>query len=103
MKQCDDCNNWFHQHCENFEIPPNPSYNSSSWFCRACQKLPGMHINYLSYIVLDKIFFEVCLADERMFAVIALVCKKWSLFINEIFVERVHYAWLDRQYDALSW
>ena len=103
MKQCDDCNNWFHQHCEKFEIPPNPSYNSSNWFCRACQKLPAMLINSLSHIVLDKIFFEVCLADERMFAVIALVCKKWSLFINEIFVERVHYAWLDREHDALSW
>ena len=30
-------------------------------------------------------FFKVCLADERMFAFIALVCKKWSLFINEKF------------------
>ena len=38
-----------------------------------------------------------------MFAVIALVCKKWSLFINEKFVERVRYAWLDREYDAQSW
>ena len=49
-----------------------------------------------------KDFFKVSLADERMFAVIALVCKKWSLFINEKFVERVHYAWLDREYDAQS-
>ena len=38
-----------------------------------------------------------------MFAVIALVSKKWSLFINEKFVERVHYAWLDREYNAQSW
>ena len=53
--------------------------------------------------MLDKIFFKVCLADERMFAVIALVSKKWSLFINEKFVERVHYAWLDREYNAQSW
>ena len=30
-------------------------------------------------------FFKVCLADEGMFAVIALVYKKWSLFINEKF------------------
>ena len=53
--------------------------------------------------MLDKIFFKVCVADERMLAVIALVCKKWILFINEKFVERVHYAWLDREYDAQSW
>ena len=38
-----------------------------------------------------------------MFAVIALVCKKSSLFNNEKFVERVHFAWLDREYDAQSW
>ena len=38
-----------------------------------------------------------------MFAVIALVCKKWSLFINEKFLERVHYAWLNREYDGQSW
>ena len=30
----------------------------------------------------------------------SLVFKKWSLFINEKFVERVHYAWPDREYDA---
>ena len=102
MKQCHGCNNWFYQRCENFEIPPNSPYNSSKWFCRACQKLPAIHINSLPYIVLDKIFFEVSLADERMFAVIALVCKKWSLFIDKKFVERVHYAWLGRGYDAQS-
>ena len=53
--------------------------------------------------MLDKIFFKVCLVDERMFGVIALVCKKWSLFINEKLVERVHFAWLDREYDAQFW
>ena len=103
MKQCDGCNNWFHQHCENFEIPPNSPYNSSNWFCRACQKLPAIHINSLPYIVLGKIFFEVCVADEVMSAVITLVCKKWSLFINEKFVERVQYAWLDSEHDAQPW
>ena len=99
MKQFDGCNSWFHGHCENFKMPPNSPYNLSNWFCRACQKLPVIHINSLPY----KIFFKVCLADERMFAVIALFCQKWSLFINEKFVERVHYAWLDRKYDAQSW
>ena len=103
MKQCNGCKSWFHQHCENFKIPPNSPYILSTWFCRACQKLPAIHINSLPYTVLDKIFFKVCVADERMFAVIALVCKKWILFINEKFVERVHYAWLDREYDAQSW
>ena len=103
MKNCDGCNNWFHQHCENLEIPPNSPYNSSNWFGRACQKLLAIHINSLPYIVLDKIFFKACLADERIFAVTALVCKKWSLFIHEKFVERVHYAWLDREYDVRSW
>ena len=38
-----------------------------------------------------------------MFAVMVLVCKKWSLFINEKFDQRAHYAWLDREYDAQSW
>ena len=38
-----------------------------------------------------------------MFAAIVLVRKKWNLFINEKFVERVHFAWLDREYDAQSW
>ena len=103
IKECDGCNNWFYLHCENLEIPPNSPYNSSNWFGTACQRLPAIHINSLPYIVLEKIFFKACHADERMFAVIALVCKKWSLFINEKFVERVHYAWLDREYDAQSW
>ena len=100
IKQCNGCNNCFHQHRENFEILPNSPYNSSNWFCRAGQKYPAIHINSLPYIVLDKIFFKVCLTDEREFAVIALVGKKWSLFINEKFAESVHYAWLDREYDA---
>ena len=97
MKQCDGCNNWLHQHCENFEITPNSPYNSSNWFCRACKKLPAIHINSLPYIVLGKIFLKACLTDERMFAVRALVCTKWSLFSNEKFVARVHYTWLDRE------
>ena len=103
IKQCNGCNNWLHQHCENLEISLNSPYNSSNWFGRACQRLPVIHINSLPYIVLDKIFFKACLADERIFAVRALVCKKWSLFIHEKFVERVHYAWLDREYDVRSW
>ena len=85
MKLYDGCNNWFHQHCENLETPPSSPYNSSNWFGRACKKLPAIHINSVPYIVLDEISFRACLADERMPAVIALVCKKWSLFINEKF------------------
>ena len=38
-----------------------------------------------------------------MFATIGLVCKKWSLFINEKFVERAHSTRLDREYNAQSW
>ena len=53
--------------------------------------------------MLGKIFLKVCLAGERMFTVTTFVCKKWSFFINEKFVERVHYAWLDREYHAQSW
>ena len=67
------------------------------------QKLSVIHISSLPYLVLDKNFFKVCLADERMFAVAALICNKYSLFINEKCVERVHYAWLDREHDAQSW
>ena len=29
--------------------------------------------------------------------------KKCSLFINEKFVERMHYAWIDTEHDAQSW
>ena len=58
IKRSDGCNNWFHQHCENFEIPTNCPYNSSNFFCRACQKLPTIHINSLPYIVLDRFFLK---------------------------------------------
>ena len=85
MKLYYGCNNWFHQHFENLETPPSSPYNSSKWFGRACKKLPAIHINSVPYIVLDQISFRACLADERMPAVIALVCKKWNLFINEKF------------------
>ena len=54
----DGCNNWFHQHCENFEILPNSLYDSSNWFCRACQKWSVIHINSLSYIMLLKNFLK---------------------------------------------
>ena len=47
MKQCYGCNNGFHQHCENFEIPPDCPYNSSNWFCRA-----------FSYLVLVRNFLK---------------------------------------------
>ena len=46
MKQCDGCNNWLHQHCENFEITPNSPYNSSNCFRRACQKLAWLDREY---------------------------------------------------------
>ena len=107
MKECDGCNNCFDLHCENLEIPPSPPsppptpYNSSNSFSRAC--LPAIHINSPPYLVLDKIFLKACVADEFMFAVIAFICKNWSLFINEKFVERVHYALLDREYYVQSW
>ena len=54
----DGCNNWFHQHCENFEILSNSLYDSSNWFCRACQKWSVIHINSLPYIMLLKNFLK---------------------------------------------
>ena len=98
-KQCDGCNNWFYQHSE---IPPNPRIihlTGSAELIKNC--LP--YTSNLCLIQCQTRFFKVCLADEIMFAVIALVCKKWRLFINEKFVEKVHYARLDREYDVQSW
>ena len=59
MKQCDGCNSWFHQHCEDFEIPPISPYNLSNWFCRACQKLSAIHINSGNEKVLVFFVFKV--------------------------------------------
>ena len=90
MKQCDSCANWFHMHCEYFESNLNSKNNSSlKWYYQSCVPWTSLHINLLPHLVLDKIFFELCVADERMHSTLALVCKKWSFFISEKFVERV--------------
>ena len=60
--------------------------------------MPFGHINSLPYLVLDKLFMELCIADEKMLLTLALVYKKWKSFINEIFIERVQLQWFDQEY-----
>ena len=85
MKECDCCKNWFHRHCENFERISNTKINLSQWHCSSCDQIPFEHINSLCYLVLDKLFMELCVTDEKMHLTLALVCNKWKSFINEKF------------------
>ena len=98
MKEFDCCKNWFHQHCENFERISNTNISLLQWYYSSCDQIPFVHINSLPYLVLDKLFMELCITDEKMHLTLALVCKKLKSFFNEKFIERVHIQWLDRQY-----
>ena len=103
MKECDCCKTWFHQHCENFERISNTNINLSQWCCSSCDQIPFVHINSLPYLVLDKLFMELCITDEKVHLTLALVCKKWKSFNNEKFIDRVHLQWLDQEYHANTW
>ena len=78
-------------------------YDLSQWYCSSCDQILFVHINSLPYLVLDKLFMELCITDEKMHLTLALVCKKWKSFIDEKFIEGVHLQWLDQEYHANTW
>ena len=91
MKQCDRCENWFHEGCEDFinENQTDTADGKIFRFCRYCieiHRLPGE--------ILGVIFVNLSLEKEEMQTVLAQVCKRWSEHINRTFVERVHLTWL---------
>ena len=64
----------------NFTIKVN---SEEQWFCRY------LHRHHeLPHEIIDNIFVNLCLENEEMHSVIALVCKKWSRHINKEFVEK---------------
>ena len=98
MKQCDRCQNWFHEDCEDFsnENQTETVDEKRFWFCRYCigiHRLPGE-------ILVDIIFANLCLEKEEMHTVLAQVCKRWSEHNNQSFVERVHLTWLRNEFKA---
>lgn len=94
MKSCDRCLNWFHVHCEDFES------DNSTWYCRYCI---GIHVIPVE-VLRDLIFVPLCIENEKMHYTLSLVCKKWSLTVNNVkFRDIVHIKWLDIFYQANKW
>ena len=100
MKECDRCHNWFHKVCEVFNCEDQISKvnNENQWFCRYC-----IGIHRLPYEIIDNIFVNLCLENEEMHSIIALVCKKWSRHISKDFFEKVNFKWLDKEFKANEW
>ena len=97
MKQCNRCLDWFQEDCESFDdIDQNVFPNH--WFDRYCI---GIHL--LPREILEAIFLELCIAREEMHLILSLVCKRWSEIVNKNFRDRVHIAWLDREFNANNW
>ena len=106
MKNCDRCDGWFHEHCEDFTSPSQikysgPLYSDISWYC--CNCYDGININFLPEEVLSIIFKKLCLEDEKMHRTIALVCRKWDALTDKYFRDAVHISWLDNEFDAKNW
>ena len=72
--------------------------NENQWFCRYC-----IGIHRLPYEIIDNIFVNLCLENEEMHSIIALVCKKWSRHISKDFFEKVNFKWLDKEFKANEW
>ena len=93
MKQCDRCQNWFHEDCQDF-INENQTETVDEmrfWFCRYCIRIE---------IIVDIIFVNLCLEKQEMHTVLAQACKWWSEHINRSFVEKVHLMWLRNEFKA---
>ena len=69
----------FHR-TSNFTIKVNIE---NQWFCRYY-----IGIYQLPYEIINNIFVNLCLENEEMHSIIALVCKKWRRHINKEFVEK---------------
>ena len=95
MKQCDRCENWFHEDCEDFanENQTEAVDEKRFWFCKCrigIYRLPGE--------ILDIIFVNLCLENEEMHTALAQVCKRWSEHTDRSFVQRVHLMWLRNEF-----
>ena len=97
MKQCNRCLDWFHEDCASFDDVDQNIF-PNHWFDRYCI---GVHL--LPREIVEAIFLELCIAQEEMHLILSLVCKRWSEIVNKDFRDRVHIAWVDREFNANNW
>ena len=64
---------------------------------------PCIGIDLLPRETVEAIFLELCIAQEEMHLILSLVCKRWSEIVNKNFRDRVHIAWVDREFNANNW
>ena len=97
MKQCNHCLEWFREDCESFDdLDQNVFPNH--WLDRYC-----IGIYLLPRDIVEAIFLELCIAQEEMNLILPLVCKRWGEIVNKNFRDRVHIAWVDREFNANNW
>ena len=97
MKQCNRCLDWFHEDCESFDdVDQNVFPNH--WLDRYC-----IGISLLPREIVEAIFLELCITQEEMHLILSLACKRWSEIVNKNFRDRVHIAWVDREFNANNW
>ena len=101
MKQCNRCENWFHEYCEDFinENQTETGDEKRFWFCRYCI---GIH-RLPEEILVDMIFVNLCLEKKEMRTVIAQVCKRWCEHINRSFVKKVDLTWYKNESKTEKW
>ena len=92
MKECNCCKNWFHQHCKTFERISHTNINLSQCYCSSCDQIPFVDINSLPYLVLDKLFMELCITVEKMHLTLALVCKNRNLLLTKNLLREYIYS-----------
>ena len=97
MKQCNRCLDWFHEDSESFD-DVDQNFFPNHWFDRY-----SIGIHLLLREILEAIFLELCIAQEEMHLILSSVCKRWSEIVNRNFRDRVHTAWLDREFSANNW
>ena len=60
--------------------------------------------NKIPIEILENIFISLCLENEAMHGVLALVCKNWRKIVdNESFRGKVQRRFLDREFSAKDW
>ena len=107
MKNCDRCDNWFHEECENFksssQIKLFTGYLLSEIKCYCSHCYDGLNINVIPNQILRQIFLGLCVEDERMRGTIALFCRSWHALTDTSFRDAVHNKWLDKEFKARNW
>ena len=100
MKECDGGQNWFHEVCEDFNCEGQISKVNSKnqWFSRYC-----IGIHQLPYEINDNVFVNLCLENEEMHSIIALVRNKWSRHISKEFIDKEKFLWLDKEFKENEW